>query len=91
MANEFKLSPIEVKESLGKMKKKIDELNNLRNKLSIAMHKYKENFKDDISTVSTEIMKKIDAEIELLNKSFVNYTNSLQKLMDEIQNWRSFK
>lgn len=89
MAEQFVLSPLEVKEALRKIQKKIDEITKLRDNLNIALQRYKANFKDEIVDKTSAMIKKIDSEIESLNRSFVDYTKKLQEIMTEIQDWRS--
>lgn len=89
MAEQFVLSPLEVKEALRKVQKKIDEITKLRDNLNIALQRYKANFKDEIADKTSAMIKKIDSEIESLNRSFVEYTKKLQEIMTEIQDWRS--
>ena len=80
MAEQFVLSPLEVKEALRKVQKKIDEITKLRDNLNIALQRYKANFKDEIADKTSAMIKKIDSEIESLNRSFVEYTKKFKKL-----------
>lgn len=89
MAGKFVLSPLEVKEALRKIEKKINEITKLRDDLHIALQRYKNNYQDEIVTKTSVMIKKIDDEIDNLNQSFVKYTKKLEEIMADIQDWRN--
>lgn len=88
---DFRVLPESVKESITNMKNKIDDITRLRNSLASAISKYKNDFQDEISKMSSELVEKIDAELKVLNELFTQFMQRKDKEMDAIEEWRSYK
>ncbi len=88
---EFGVSPELVMASLKKIEEKLENIHREREALYVTMTAYANNFQDEISEKSVELIKKIDDQLQVLSKALEDFSKRMGKSMAEIEAWRSYQ